>query len=118
MQTDVNLKKLFKDCGQDLVWLTGDREASVLSVDVLELQEIKRSVDCVIGLRRGEFVGFGNRLGGYGHIRTGSPPAGQRSRGPVPAVAPAHPGHRAVPASGRRRAAPQCSMPCSTRVPP
>jgi len=50
--TDVKLKSLFKACGRDLVWLTGDQGATVLAVDVFELQEIQRSVDCVIRLRR------------------------------------------------------------------
>jgi len=56
VDTDVSLKRLFKACGRDFVWLTGDQEATVLSVDVLELQEIRRSVDCLIRLHRcGEF---------------------------------------------------------------
>ncbi len=54
METDVNLKRLFKTCGQDLVWLTGDQGATVISTDAIELQEIRRSVDCLIRLRRGQ----------------------------------------------------------------
>jgi predicted transposase YdaD len=53
VETDVNLKRLFKACGKDFLWLTGDEEATLLSIDVLELQEIKRSVDCLMRLRRG-----------------------------------------------------------------
>ncbi len=56
METDVSLKRLFKACGRDLVWLTGDQDATVLSVEVFELQEIRRSVDCLIRLRRGREV--------------------------------------------------------------
>ena len=56
VKTDVNLKRLFKAHGSDFLWLTGDRETKVLSVDVLELQEIKRSVDCVIRLRRNDEI--------------------------------------------------------------
>ncbi len=56
MKTDVSLKRLFKACGRDFVWLTGDQDATVLSVDVFELQEIRRSVDCLIRLHRGREV--------------------------------------------------------------
>ena len=47
---------MFKACGRDFVWLTGDQDATVLSVDVFEMQEIRRSVDCLIRLRRGRKV--------------------------------------------------------------
>ncbi len=53
VETDVKLKRLFRACGRDFLWLTGDQEATVLSIEVRELQEIKRSVDCLIRLRRG-----------------------------------------------------------------
>ncbi len=53
MGTDVQLKRLFRACGKDFTWLTGDREATALSVDVLELQEIRRPVDCVLRLHCG-----------------------------------------------------------------
>jgi len=47
---------LFKACGRDFVWLTGDQDATVLSVDVFEMQEIRRSADCLIRLRHGRKV--------------------------------------------------------------
>ena len=52
MKTDVELKVLYSKYAHDLLRLTGDGDAAVLSTQVIELQEIKRSVDCVIKLRR------------------------------------------------------------------
>jgi hypothetical protein len=52
VETHVTLKRLFKACGPDFLLLSGDRGATVLSVEVLELQEVRRSVDCVIRLLR------------------------------------------------------------------
>ncbi len=56
MQTDVTLKRLFKACGRDLLRLTGDQNATVLAVDVREIHQVKRSVDCLVQLRRGEEI--------------------------------------------------------------
>jgi hypothetical protein len=45
VNTDLALKRLFKTCGQDLVWLTGDRGARIVWTRSIELQEIRRSID-------------------------------------------------------------------------
>jgi len=72
MGTDVKLKVLFRTYAKDLVRLTGDEGARVLAVDTVELQELRRQVDCVIKLRRGgetyyrhlEFPGAGRPADG------------------------------------------------------
>ena len=53
MDTDVTLKVLSRRYATDLLRLTGDDEATVLSVAVVEVQDFKRAVDCVVKLRRG-----------------------------------------------------------------
>jgi predicted transposase YdaD len=52
METDVRLKVLFGKYPHDLLRLTHDETASVLSVDVVELQDFKRRVDCLLKLQR------------------------------------------------------------------
>jgi predicted transposase YdaD len=52
MDTDVPIKVLFRACPADILVLTGDQGARVLSVDTLELQQIRRQVDCVIRLEK------------------------------------------------------------------
>jgi predicted transposase YdaD len=52
METDVQLKVLFTKYPRDLLRLTHEESATVLSVDVVELQELKRAVDCLIKLER------------------------------------------------------------------
>lgn len=54
MKTDVSLKVLFRTYARALVRLTGDGEAEVVSVQAVEIQELKRQTDCVVQLRRGE----------------------------------------------------------------
>lgn len=54
--TDLPLKVLFRTRPQDLLALTGDEGARVLSSRVLELQSVRRTVDCVLELRAGREV--------------------------------------------------------------
>jgi hypothetical protein len=49
---DVRLKALFRKYPRDLLRLTHEEEATVLSVEVVELHALKRTADCVIKLRR------------------------------------------------------------------
>ena len=56
MDTDVTLKVLFQKYASDLLGLTGDEGAAALSADAVELQAVKRAVDCVVKLRRGTEV--------------------------------------------------------------
>lgn len=51
--TDLPLKILFRTRPQDLLALTGDAGARVLSTRVLELQSVRRTVDFVLELRAG-----------------------------------------------------------------
>jgi hypothetical protein len=53
MDADQPLKMLFRTRPRDLLALTGDAGARVLSAQVLELSAVKRSVDLVLFLRRG-----------------------------------------------------------------
>ncbi len=53
MDADQPLKVLFRTRPRDLLALTGDRGARVLSARILELSAAKRSVDLVLFLRRG-----------------------------------------------------------------
>ena len=54
METDVKLKVLFRKYAAGLLELTGDAGSEVLSAEVVELQDFKRSVDCLLKLRRGQ----------------------------------------------------------------
>lgn len=54
MKTDVPLKVLFRLRPQDLLALMGDAGAEILAADILEIQEVRRSVDFVLKLRHGE----------------------------------------------------------------
>lgn len=54
--TDLPLKVLFRTRPQDLLPLTGDDGARVLSARVLELQSARRTVDLVLRLRAGSQV--------------------------------------------------------------
>jgi hypothetical protein len=53
MDADQPLKVLFRTRPRDLLGLTGDAGARVLSAQILELSAAKRSVDLVLFLRRG-----------------------------------------------------------------
>jgi hypothetical protein len=53
MDADQPLKMLFRTRPRDLLALTGDAGARVLSAQVLELSAVRRSVDLVLFLRRG-----------------------------------------------------------------
>ena len=56
LDTDLPLKVLFRTRPQDLLALTGDEGARVLSAKVLELQSARRTVDFVMELRAGPQV--------------------------------------------------------------
>jgi hypothetical protein len=56
METDGRLKVLFRKYAPDLLTLTHDEAASVLSVEAVELQDIKRSVDCLMKLQQADEV--------------------------------------------------------------
>ena len=56
METHVKLKVLFRKYAAGLLELTGDAGSEVLSAEVVELQDFKRSVDCLLKLRPGQEV--------------------------------------------------------------
>lgn len=56
METDIKLKVLFRKYAAGLIELTGDAGSEVLSAEVVELQDFKRSVDCLLRLQRGHEV--------------------------------------------------------------
>jgi len=56
METDVPLKVLFRLRAADLLSLTGDQQAELLSTDVVELQTLRRTVDFVYKLQAGEEI--------------------------------------------------------------
>jgi predicted transposase YdaD len=56
MKTDAHCKLLARLCPKDLLALIGDAGAQHLSTNVVELREIKRTVDVVFKLRRGRTV--------------------------------------------------------------
>jgi predicted transposase YdaD len=56
MKTDAHCKLLARLCPNDLLALIGDAGAQHLSTNVVELREIKRTVDVVFKLRRGRTV--------------------------------------------------------------
>ena len=51
MKTDIPLKILFRLRAADLLALTGDKPARLLSTDVVELQQLRRTVDFVFKLQ-------------------------------------------------------------------
>lgn len=53
MDTDVGLKVIFRRHTGDFLGLLGDSGAAVLSTNVIEVQDLRRTVDCVIKLRKG-----------------------------------------------------------------
>jgi hypothetical protein len=58
MKTDIHCKVLAQRRPEDLLVLIGDQGAQLLSTDVIELPEIKRTVDFVFKLQRGDQVYF------------------------------------------------------------
>jgi predicted transposase YdaD len=58
MKTDIPLKVLFRLRAADLLALTGDQQAELLSTDVVELQAVQRRVDFVYKLRLGSETYF------------------------------------------------------------
>ena len=56
MKTDIHCKLLARLCPADLLALTGDQDAQLLSRDVVELQDIRRTVDFVYKLQAGEEI--------------------------------------------------------------
>jgi len=56
MKTDAQCKLLARLCPKDLLALIGDAGAQYLSTNIVELREIKRTVDVVFKLRRGRTV--------------------------------------------------------------
>jgi predicted transposase YdaD len=56
MKTDIHCKLLARLCPTDLLTLTGDQDAQLLSTDVVELQDIRRTVDFVYKLQVGEEI--------------------------------------------------------------
>ena len=58
MKTDIHCKVLAQRRPEDLLVLIGDRGAQLLSTDVIELPAIKRTVDFVFKLQRGDQVYF------------------------------------------------------------
>ena len=56
METDGRLKVLFRKYAPDLLTLTHDEAATVISVEAVELQDVKRSVDCLMKLQQADEV--------------------------------------------------------------
>jgi predicted transposase YdaD len=56
MKTDIHCKLLARLRPTDLLTLTGDQDAQLLSTDVVELQDIRRTVDFVYKLQVGEEI--------------------------------------------------------------
>jgi hypothetical protein len=56
VKTDAQCKLPARLCPDDMLVLVGDAGAQVLSADIVELREIKRTVDVVFKLRRGRTV--------------------------------------------------------------
>jgi predicted transposase YdaD len=56
MKTDIHCKLLARLCPTDLLALTGDHDAQLLSRDVVELQDIRRTVDFVYKLQAGKEI--------------------------------------------------------------
>jgi predicted transposase YdaD len=56
METDGRLEVLFRKYAPDLLTLTHDEAATVISVEAVELQDVKRSVDCLMKLQQADEV--------------------------------------------------------------
>jgi hypothetical protein len=62
LETDVGLKVIFRRHAKDLLFLMGDAGAAVLSTDVVEVQDLRRTVDCVIKLQLERCLGSETRM--------------------------------------------------------